>query len=341
MAAATGFARPAATVQVAPAPCSVPFVAGSRSRQCRSRAALRVQAAASSYTPPAPPFNVVITGGSKGVGRALAAEFLKAGDNVVICARDGDAVSSAVDELRSFAGEQRRPGGGAPPAVHGIGANVARHADVAALADFARDQLGSVDLWINNAGTNAYRVGPLASQDPEDIVRVVETNVLGVMLCCKEAFRVMKDQPSGGHVFLMDGAGADGGATPRFAAYGATKRGLAQLSKSLQAELRSEGLKKIGVHNLSPGMVTTELLMAGTNTPIAKFFVNCLAEEPQTVAEYLVPRIRQVPEQSRSLLGDGVGSSSYIRYLTQTKAYSQILARIVAGQRKNRFVQEG
>lgn len=60
----------------------------------------------------------------------------------------GGAVSSAVDELRSFAGEQRRPGGGAPPAVHGIGANVARHADVAALADFARDQLGSVDLWI-------------------------------------------------------------------------------------------------------------------------------------------------------------------------------------------------
>lgn len=60
----------------------------------------------------------------------------------------GGAVSSAVDELRSFAAQQRRPGGGTPPAVHGIGANVARHADVAALADFARDQLGTVDLWI-------------------------------------------------------------------------------------------------------------------------------------------------------------------------------------------------
>ncbi|KAL4421663.1 hypothetical protein ABPG77_001204 [Micractinium sp. CCAP 211/92] len=340
MSAAPGTARSAALLQAVPG--ASPFVASSRSRLHSQRAAARVRAAASSsYTPPAPPFNVVITGGSKGVGRALATEFLRAGDNVVICARDGDAVSSAVEELRSFAAQQRRAGGGAPPDVHGIGANVARHADVAGLADFARDQLGTVDLWINNAGTNAYRVGPLASQDPEDIVRVVETNVLGVMLCCKEAFRIMKDQPSGGHVFLMDGAGADGGATPRFAAYGATKRGLAQLSKSLQAELRSEGLKKIGVHNLSPGMVTTELLMAGTNTPIAKFFVNCLAEEPQTVAEYLVPRVRQVPEQSRSLLGDGVGSSTYIRYLTQTKAYSQILARIVAGQRKNRFVQEG
>ncbi|EFN50976.1 hypothetical protein CHLNCDRAFT_141620 [Chlorella variabilis] len=82
-------------------------------------------------------------------------------------------------------------------------------------------------------------------------------------------------------------------------------------------------------------MVTTDLLMAGTNTPIAKFFVNCLAEEPQTVAEFLVPRIRQVPEASKSLLGDG-----YIRYLTQTKAYSQIFARLFTGQRKNRFVAE-
>ncbi|PSC76397.1 chlorophyll(ide) b reductase chloroplastic isoform X2 [Micractinium conductrix] len=195
-------------------------------------------------------------------------------------------------------------------------------------------------MWINNAGTNTYRVGPLANQAPEDIVAVVETNVLGVMLCCKEAFRIMKDQPSGGHVFNMDGAGADGGATPRFAAYGATKRGLAQLGKSLQSELRSDGLKKIGVHNLSPGMVTTDLLMAGTNSKVAKFFVNCLAEEPETVAEFLVPRIRQVPEASKALLGDGVGSSQYIRFLNQAKAYSQILGRIFGGARKNRFVQE-
>ena len=49
-----------------------------------------------------------------------------------------------------------------------------------------------------------------------------------------QAIRVMREQSTGGHIFNMDGAGADGGATPRFAAYGATKRSLAQLSKSLQ-----------------------------------------------------------------------------------------------------------
>ncbi len=54
---------------------------------------------------------------------------------------------------------------------------------------------------------------------------------------CLQAIRVMRQQSSGGHIFVMDGAGADGNATPRFAAYGATKRSLAQFIKSLQVAL--------------------------------------------------------------------------------------------------------
>lgn len=77
---------------------------------------------------------------------------------------------------------------------------------------------------------------------------------------------------------LPHAAGADGSPTPRFAAYGATKRGLQQLGKSLAAELKLLGIKNVGVHNLSPGMVTTELLMSGADTPTAKFFINCLGE---------------------------------------------------------------
>ena len=153
-----------------------------------------------------------------------------------------------------------------------------------------------------------------------------------------QAVRVMRDQPSGGHMFLMDGAGADGNATPRFAAYGATKRSLEQLSKSLAAELRMLDIQRVGVHNLSPGMVTTELLMAGANTPTAKFFINCLAEPAEEVAQFLVPRVRRVPQESKAL-GGGI-SPQYIRFLTPVKAYSQIAARLVLGQRKGRYVEE-
>lgn len=73
----------------------------------------------------------------------------------------------------------------------------------------------------------------------------------------------LQDQSRGGHVFNMDGAGADGNATPRFAAYGATKRSLAQLGKSLASELKMLKISNVGIHNLSPGMVTTELLLSG------------------------------------------------------------------------------
>jgi NAD(P)-dependent dehydrogenase (short-subunit alcohol dehydrogenase family) len=75
---------------------------------------------------------------------------------------------------------------------------------------------------------------------------------------------VMREQPSGGHIFNMDGAGADGGATPRFAAYGATKRGLAQLGKSLQVGRRCEFAVKLRVAAAS----TITIATASSATPL-------------------------------------------------------------------------
>lgn len=281
-----------------------------------------------------PPYNVVITGATKGVGRALATEFIRAGDSVALCSRSEERVQAAVEELSALAADVGRGG-----RVVGRPVNVARPAEVAAFADFAAAELGSLDFWVNNAGSNGYAFGPLMEQSEEDLVSIVETNVLGTMLGCREAIRVMRAQRQGGHIYNMDGAGADGGATPRFAAYGATKRSLEQLSKSLRAELRMAGVKNVGIHNLSPGMVTTELLMAGADNAVSKFFINALAEEPATVAAALVPRMRAVPEEARSPLGAIIGGQ-YIRFLTKPKAYGQIFKRLLAGERKNKFVSE-
>lgn len=206
------------------------------------------------------------------------------------------------------------------------------------MVDQAQDQLGDIDIWINNAGSNAYTYKPLLEAVESDLVDIVDTNVLGVMLCCQAAIQCMRRQKAGGHVFNMDGAGADGNPTPRFAAYGATKRALVQLSKSIQAELKMAGVDNVGLHNLSPGMVTTELLMSGSDTAQAKFFINCLAETPDVVADFLVPRIRDVP--SKQSLGGAPATGEYIKYLTPVKAYSAILTRLVAGKNKNRYVME-
>ncbi|KAL3689338.1 hypothetical protein R1sor_015647 [Riccia sorocarpa] len=257
-----------------------------------------------------PPFNVLITGSTKGIGFALAKEFLREGDNVIICSRSEERVQSALKDLAEEFGQGR---------VRGTVCNVSEAQSVESLASFAKAEFGYVDIWINNAGSNAYTYKPLVDTDDKDIAEIVQTNTLGVMLCCRQAIRTMRAQTRGGHIFNMDGAGADGNATPRFSVYGATKRSLAQFTKSLQAELRMQGVKNVVVHDLSPGMVTTDLLMSGVDTPQSKFFINVLAEPPNEVANYLVPRIRAVAESQKK-------TSTYIRFLTGPKAYRQILA---------------
>ncbi|CAJ2657177.1 unnamed protein product [Trifolium pratense] len=270
------------------------------------------------------PYNVLITGSTKGIGYALAKEFLKAGDNVLICSRSDERVETAVKGLREEFGEQH---------VWGTTCDVRNGEDVKKLVLFAKEKLKYIDIWINNAGSNAYSYKPLAEASDEDLIEVVTTNTLGLMICCREAIKLMGNQPRGGHIFNIDGAGSDGRPTPRFAAYGATKRSVVHLTKSLQAELQMQDVKNVMVHNLSPGMVTTDLLMSGANTKQAKFFINVLAEPAEVVAEYLVPNIRSIPT-NRSM------KPTYIRFLTGLKAYSQIFSRFAFGARRNRYIIE-
>ncbi|KAF3551433.1 hypothetical protein DY000_02000185 [Brassica cretica] len=321
--------------------------------------------------PMTPPYNVLITGSTKGIGHALAREFLKAGDNVVICSRSGEKnqtsvfvwdskrepdsscyvlndcfsvsaaerVESVVESLKEEYGEH----------VWGTKCDVREGKDVKDLVGYCQKNLKYIDIWINNAGSNAYSFKPLSEASDEDLIEVVKTNTLGLMLCCREAMNMMLTQSRGGHIFNIDGAGSDGRPTPRFAAYGATKRSVVHLTKfaaygatkrsvvhltkSLQAELQMQDVKNVVVHNLSPGMVTTDLLMSGATTKQAKFFINVLAEPAEVVAEYLVPNIRAIP-------ASGSMKPTYIRFLTGIKAYTKIFSRVALGARKNRYVTE-
>ncbi|CBI27402.3 hypothetical protein VitviT2T_001187 [Vitis vinifera] len=280
--------------------------------------------ASNDSAPMLPPYNVLITGSTKGIGFALAREFLKAGDNVIISSRSAERVESSVESLRREFGKHH---------VWGTTCDVRKGEDVKDLVAFAQENLKYIDIWINNAGSNAYSYKPLAEASDEDLIEVVTTNTLGLMICCREAIKMMLNQPQGGHIFNIDGAGSDGRPTPRFAAYGATKRSVVHLTKSLQAELQMQDVKNVVVHNLSPGMVTTDLLMSGATTKQAKFFINVLAEPAEVVAEYLVPNIRSIPV-------NGSTKPTYIRFLTGLKAYSQIFSRFAFGARRNRYLLE-
>lgn len=103
-----------------------------------------------------------------GVGRALAEAFLEAGDNVCVCSRSDARVSETVKALQAV-GKQRPSYGN----VKGTSANVAKPADVERLAKFARHSFGSVDLWINNAGSNGYRWGRILHTGATSVASLV------------------------------------------------------------------------------------------------------------------------------------------------------------------------
>ncbi|KXZ52908.1 hypothetical protein GPECTOR_8g287 [Gonium pectorale] len=256
---------------------------------------------------PAQPLSIVLTGGSRGLGKALARELLAGGDRVLITSRGQEAVDAAVAELR----EEVLAAGGRDPQIFGVAADVSDAAGVAAVEAAAVAAFGRVDAWVNNAGySGSFQT--MTDQTDEQVAQVVRTNLLGTLLCTRQALRLFASQPGGGHVFNMDGAGADGFATPNYAAYGATKAGIAHLTATLRRELEGTPVR---LHTVSPGMILTDLLLEGATTANKQAF-NILCEQPETTAAFLVPRIRS------AIARDANGT--YTRFLTPASALMRL-----------------
>ncbi|KAI3771515.1 hypothetical protein L6452_02680 [Arctium lappa] len=273
------------------------------------------------------PRNVVITGSTRGLGKALAREFVLSGDRVVIASRTKESVDMTIRELEENLQEGLASTTSsstkklAYAKVVGTSCDVCDPDDVRKLANFAVGELGHVDIWINNAGTNkGFR--PLLQFSDEDIEQIVSTNLVGSILCTREAMRVMGNQHRGGHIFNMDGAGSGGSSTPLTAVYGSTKCGLRQLQSSLFKECKKS---KVGVHTASPGMVLTDLLLSGSSIQNKQMF-NIICELPETVARTLVPRMRVVK-----------GSGKAINYLTPPRI---LLALVTAWLRRKRWFDD-
>jgi chlorophyll(ide) b reductase len=258
---------------------------------------------------------VVITGGSAGLGLAMAREFLRAGDRVVICSRRESNLTSA---LQTLGGE-----------VHGMVCDVSAPRQAAEFAAFAAAKLGSIDRWINNAGTAGLLRRPLWELDLDDIDETCRTNLSGSMMLCAEALRVMLRQPAGDggpryHLFNMGFSEAGLRSSPTSVPHRASKRAVAIMSELLGRELEAAGKRSVGIHELSPGLVLTDLLLRDA-TPAQKRFFNAMAETPETVAATLVPAIRAVN-----------GSGGTLRYQPVIFMLAKLAASLF-GYRKERF----
>jgi len=231
--------------------------------------------------------NVVITGSTKGIGLGLAKDFLARGHNVMISSRTPQAVDEVVAELREQWPERN---------IAGRVCDVGDYGQVQNLWNRAAEILGSVDIWVNNAGVETG-ADLFYKQDRETIAATINTNLTGLMYCNQIAINGMYKQ-GGGKIFNMEGFGSNGMVRPGVSVYGSTKCAVRYLTKALAAELKGSPVK---VCYLSPGIVITDLLVPppekrGAGWEQSKKILNLLADTIETVTPFLVEGMLAVKE---------------------------------------------
>jgi NAD(P)-dependent dehydrogenase (short-subunit alcohol dehydrogenase family) len=227
--------------------------------------------------------NIVITGSTRGIGLAMAKEFLKAGCNVSLSGR-GDDLSPAVrNELTAYADRFMY-----------VSCNVQDKADLQKLWDLSVRHWGRIDIWINNAGQNAPHA--LAYDTEENYVKeIIATNITGMIFGSQVAVNGMLKQKQGA-IYSMEGLGSNNMIQVKTILYGTTKHALTYYMKGLAKELEGTG---IIAGRLSPGMMLTDFIMKtpdGKEAAIQhderfKRIFNTLGDRPETVAAFFIPRM--------------------------------------------------
>ncbi len=182
----------------------------------------------------------LVTGGSRGIGRAVAARIVESGGRVAIVGRDGAAAANAAEEL-----------GGDDRAI-GLQADVSQGQQVAAVVTETEKQLGPVDILVNNAGL--ARDGVVVRMSEEQWDTVLDVNLKGAFNTIKAVSRSMMKRRSGRIVNITSVVGLTGNRGQ--ANYAASKAGLIGLTKSVAKELAS---RNILVNAVAPGFITTEM----------------------------------------------------------------------------------
>jgi NAD(P)-dependent dehydrogenase (short-subunit alcohol dehydrogenase family) len=185
----------------------------------------------------------VITGGTRGLGWAMAQAFLRAGAAVVVSSRSVEAVERAVAQL-----------GGDGADATGLACDAGRLDQVEALAARALERYSRFDAWVNNAGQTAP-YGPTAALAPEAFVGVVQTNVLGTYYGSLVALRHFLPRRTGKLINVL-GRG-DRKHAPYLNAYAASKTWVRSFTLALAEEYRESG---VGVFAFQPGLMRTELM---------------------------------------------------------------------------------
>ena len=193
----------------------------------------------------------LVTGGTRGIGRAVAVSLLEAGAQVVLTGTRREAAEEVAAELNR--------GSSTGAHAHGAACDVTDDASVADLVHLVRERCGRLDILVNNAGVGIYRPTPELSLD--DFRQVVDTNLTGVFRVTKACLPLLLEAGQGAQNDMPSGAtivniGSLAGRHPfkGGVAYNASKFGLVGLSEAMMLDLRGEGIR---VATVMPGSVAT------------------------------------------------------------------------------------
>ena len=225
----------------------------------------------------------VVTGGSRGIGRAVAESLLQCGADVLISGRSAEALAAAASALAGSTGDA---GAGR---LETVAADVRRPADAERLIGTAADRFGGVDILINNAGIGHFEA--VAEQSVDDWAQIIETNLSGVFYCCRAAIPVLR-QRGGGWIINI---GSLAGSYPfaNGAAYCASKAGLDAFSAALMQEVRFDGIR---VSAVAPGSVGTAFAGSDDRHAAAPWKLTA-SDVAQVVVDLLRHESRSLPSR--------------------------------------------
>lgn len=230
----------------------------------------------------------LVTGGSRGIGKAIATALADAGAGVVISSRKLPALEEAASEIEAETGARILP----------VSAHNRKPEELRALVERVREEFGRLDILVNNAATNPV-MGPLIEIEERAFDVIMNTNLKGTFLLCQMAAKMMIEQGEGGNILNISSV-AGVRPDPGLGVYSISKAAINMLTKALAVEL---GRHDIRVNALAPGIVKTH-------------FSRALWDNEQVMEREMartpLERIAQPEEVGRMALTLVSGAASYV-----------------------------
>jgi NAD(P)-dependent dehydrogenase (short-subunit alcohol dehydrogenase family) len=214
----------------------------------------------------------VVTGGTRGIGRAIAESLLRSGARVAICGRTRESVERASTELKDATGGD----------VLGVTVDVSKWDQTERFFETVRSQFGALDILVNNAGAGVFR--GIEDLTIEEWRNTIDLNLTGVFYCCHAALPLLRQRGAGYIIQISSLAGIN--AFAGGAAYNASKFGLNGFSEAIMQDLRYENIR---VSYIMPGSVDTDF---SPRSGRAEWKI-----APQDVAEVVIGLLR-MPERT-------------------------------------------